>query len=46
MGNDGEAKVNLASRLVKIGEPTQDSTNWPIVRGTCEYKSGAQYIRF
>jgi hypothetical protein len=46
MGNDGEAEVNLVSRLVKIGEPTQDSTNWSIDRGTCEYRWGAQYSRF
>jgi hypothetical protein len=38
MGNDGETQVNLVSCLVKIGKPTQDSTNWPIDRDTCEYR--------
>jgi hypothetical protein len=42
MGNDGEAKVNLVSRPVKIDEPTQNSINWLIVRGICEYRQSVQ----
>jgi hypothetical protein len=42
MGNDGEAEVDLVSCPVNIGELAQNSTNWSVVKGTCEYRWSAQ----
>jgi hypothetical protein len=38
MGNDGETQVNLVSCSINIVKQTQDNNNWPIDRGTDEYK--------
>jgi hypothetical protein len=46
MGDDGETQVDLVSYPIKTRKPAQDSTNWLIDGGTCEYRWGAQYRRF
>jgi hypothetical protein len=41
----GKTKLIWSPVQLRLGKPTQDSTNWSIDRSTCEYRWGAQCSR-